>query len=234
MEMMPVNLAGEAVELHADRALFWPARARLVIADLHLGKGDIFRRHGIAVPSGGTGGDLARLDALIARTGAAELWVLGDMLHGDPAGSRWRAAWSAFRAAHRDLAIRVIAGNHDRALHAAASIATGRSNSAMPRRRAPARTCSAATCTRCCGWRRCGGNSRRSCSIRTRRSCRHSPCSPAAGRRTRARTPWWLASTGHWYPSRPLHIRDRDGAHTASTRSRHTGVPTGGTERADT
>ena len=120
MEMMPVTLAGERVELHADRALFWPARARLVIADLHLGKGDIFRRHGIAVPSGGTGGDLARLDALIARTGAAELWVLGDMLHGDPAGSRWRAAWSAFRAAHRDLAIRVIAGNHDRALHAAA------------------------------------------------------------------------------------------------------------------
>ena len=117
---MPVTLAGERVELHADRALFWPARARLVIADLHLGKGDIFRRHGIAVPSGGTGGDLARLDALIARTGAAELWVLGDMLHGDPAGSRWRAAWSAFRAAHRDLAIRVIAGNHDRALHAAA------------------------------------------------------------------------------------------------------------------
>ena len=120
MELMPVTLAGEAVELHADRALFWPARARLVIADLHLGKGDIFRRHGIAVPSGGTGGDRARLDALIARTGAAELWVLGDMLHGDPAGSRWRAAWSAFRAAHRDLAIRVIAGNHDRALHAAA------------------------------------------------------------------------------------------------------------------
>ena len=120
MEMMPVTLAGERVELHADRALFWPARARLVIADLHLGKGDIFRRHGIAVPSGGTGGDLARLDALIARTGAAELWVLGDMLHGDPAGSRGRAAWTAFRAAHRDLAIRVIAGNHDRALHAAA------------------------------------------------------------------------------------------------------------------
>ena len=120
MELMPVTLAGEAVELHADRALFWPARARLVIADLHLGKGDIFRRHGIAVPSGGTGGDLARLDALIARTGAAELWVLGDMLHGDPAGSRWRAAWTAVRAAHRDLAIRVLAGNHDRALHAAA------------------------------------------------------------------------------------------------------------------
>ena len=120
MGVTAIILAGEAVELHADRALFWPARARLVIADLHLGKGDIFRRHGIAVPSGGTGGDLARLDALIARTGAAELWVLGDMLHGDPAGSRWRAAWTAFRAAHRDLAIRVIAGNHDRALHAAA------------------------------------------------------------------------------------------------------------------
>ena len=117
---LPWTLAGEPVRLYAERALYWPARRRVVIADLHLGKGDTFRRHGIAVPSGGTADDLARLAGLLARTGARELWVLGDMLHGDPAGARWRAAWTAFRAAHPGLAIRVIAGNHDRALHAAA------------------------------------------------------------------------------------------------------------------
>ena len=117
---LPWTLAGEPVRLYAERALYWPARRRLVIADLHLGKGDTFRRHGIAVPSGGTADDLARLAGLLARTGARELWVLGDMLHGDPAGARWRAAWTAFRTGHPGLAIRVVAGNHDRALHAAA------------------------------------------------------------------------------------------------------------------
>ena len=85
---LPWTLAGEPVRLYAERALYWPARRRLVIADLHLGKGDTFRRHGIAVPSGGTADDLARLAGLLARTGARELWVLGDMLHGDPAGAR--------------------------------------------------------------------------------------------------------------------------------------------------
>jgi|SRR5688572_2896014 len=117
--VMRVELAGEPVELHADRALYWPARARLVIADLHLGKGDIFRRHGIAVPTGGTAHDLDRVAALLARTGAEALWVLGDVLHGDPGPARWRHAWTAFRAAHPGLAIRVLAGNHDRHLHGA-------------------------------------------------------------------------------------------------------------------
>ena len=47
-------MRGERLQLHADRALYWPARGRLLIADLHLGKGDVFRRAGIAVPRGGT------------------------------------------------------------------------------------------------------------------------------------------------------------------------------------
>ena len=117
---LPVVLAGEPVELHGDRALYWPARRRLVIADLHLGKGDIFRRHGIAVPSGGSDADLRRLSALLSTTGADALWVLGDLLHGDPGPARWRAGWNAFRAAHPGVAVRVLAGNHDRALHGAA------------------------------------------------------------------------------------------------------------------
>lgn len=111
-----VRIAGEDIDLHGDRALYWPARRRLVIADLHLGKGDIFRRHGIPVPSGGSGTDLRRLSALLSRTGAGDLWVLGDLLHGDPGPARWRGDWTTFRAAHADVAIRVLAGNHDRAL----------------------------------------------------------------------------------------------------------------------
>lgn len=108
-------LAGETMRLFADRALYWPARGRLLIADLHLGKGDILRAAGIPVPSGGTGHDLARLDALLRTTGASELWVLGDFLHGRR-HARVEAAWRRLLAAHPDCVASVVAGNHDRAL----------------------------------------------------------------------------------------------------------------------
>lgn len=114
-----LSIAGEPVVLCADRALFWPARGRLLVADLHLGKGNILRAAGIAVPSGGTAHDLARLSALVAETGAAELWVLGDFLHGARHGDVERA-WREWLAAQAGLTVGVVTGNHDRALETAA------------------------------------------------------------------------------------------------------------------
>ena len=109
-------LAGEPMQLLAGRALFWPRRSRLMIADLHLGKADAFRSAGIALPRGGTDDDLSRLTELLRQTGARELLVLGDFLHG-PAGDKpWRRHWQAWRESHRDVAVSVLAGNHDRAL----------------------------------------------------------------------------------------------------------------------
>lgn len=111
-----IRLAGEAVQLHAERALFWPRTRSLVIADLHLGKGDHFRRAGIALPAGGTGHDLERLERLLALTGAGRLLVLGDLLHGDVPEAPWLARWYAFRNRWADVAVEVVAGNHDRVL----------------------------------------------------------------------------------------------------------------------
>ena len=115
-EAMDVVIAGEPMRLLADRALYWPARTRLLLADLHLGKADIFRRFGIALPSGGTRHDLSRIAALAEATDADSAWVLGDFLHGGIESPQWRAGWEAFRADHPALRIGVLAGNHDRAL----------------------------------------------------------------------------------------------------------------------
>jgi hypothetical protein len=115
-----VAFAGESLQLYGGRALHWPAADALLIADLHLGKGEVFRRAGLAVPRGGTRDDLVRLSALLAATGASRLLILGDVLHGalhDAAG--WREDWAGFRAAHASLHVEAIAGNHDRALRAA-------------------------------------------------------------------------------------------------------------------
>jgi len=112
-----LELGGQQVLLLADRAMFWPGPDRLLIADLHLGKGDTLRRGGIAVPRGGTGGDLQRLTGLLARTGARELCVLGDFLHGSVEVGSWQAQWLDWRAQHAHVRVSVIAGNHDRHLH---------------------------------------------------------------------------------------------------------------------
>lgn len=113
------EVAGELVQFFADRAVYWPARQRLLVADLHLGKGDVFRSAGIAVPTGGTSLDIDRLDALLRFTRAKQLWILGDFLH----GARSLAAettWKKLLASHPLLAVSVVGGNHDRALDPAA------------------------------------------------------------------------------------------------------------------
>ena len=116
VDVLDVAIAGETVRLLGDRGLYWPARRRVFVADLHLGKGDIFRRFGIPLPSGGTRHDLARIAALALSCNARSVWVLGDFLHGAIESPRWREGWDEFRAAHPTLEIGVLAGNHDRAL----------------------------------------------------------------------------------------------------------------------
>jgi len=115
-DALDVVLAGESVTLLGARALYWPARRRLVIADLHLGKSHVFRRAGIAVPSGATQDDLQRLGSLVAATGAGELWMVGDVLHGPASQAGWRDAWLDWRRRHAALDVAAVAGNHDRAL----------------------------------------------------------------------------------------------------------------------
>ncbi|HLM54119.1 MAG TPA: ligase-associated DNA damage response endonuclease PdeM [Pseudoxanthomonas sp.] len=115
-----VRIAGEAVELLGDRALLWPSRSRLLIADLHLGKGDVFRRAGIGLPAGGTLHDLRRLTRLLEETGASELWILGDILHGAAPMAPWREQWARWRGRHPRVRVTGVAGNHDRALADAA------------------------------------------------------------------------------------------------------------------
>ncbi len=108
------TLGGESVLLLAERAIHWPGGGALFVADVHLGKAAAFRAGGVAIPRGATAADLARLDALIGRTRARHLVVLGDFLHA--AAGRVPALDEAFvrwRARHASLAITLVRGNHD-------------------------------------------------------------------------------------------------------------------------
>jgi DNA ligase-associated metallophosphoesterase len=109
------EVAGQALELWAQRALGWPAQRTLFIADMHLGKPATFRSAGIPVPEATTHADLTRLGAALDASGAERLIVLGDLVH---ARAGWCAetieAVSAWRAARAGLEVVLVRGNHDR------------------------------------------------------------------------------------------------------------------------
>lgn len=116
---MRIELAGQPLQLLPEGAVWWPARQALLVADLHLGKDQVFRRHGMAVPASVLESELERLDRLLAAHPARKLIVLGDLVHAPPeTGERWPEVIARWRRRHADLAIGVILGNHDRALGA--------------------------------------------------------------------------------------------------------------------
>ena len=113
--LLPYVLAGEDVVLDGARALYWPRTRTLLVADVHFGKSQVLRGAGIGVPRGSTSGDLARLDAALARHGATRLVVLGDFVHGRSGlHDEWLARVREWRARHDGIAMLVVLGNHDR------------------------------------------------------------------------------------------------------------------------
>ena len=112
--MLRIRLAGQDALLHPTGALFLSAERTLLVADAHFGKAVSFRKLGVPVPSGTTSETLARLDAALADTQAAQVVFLGDFLH----SRRSHAAGTlgvlqAWRDAHPGLALTLVRGNHD-------------------------------------------------------------------------------------------------------------------------
>lgn len=103
------------VDLLPDRAVHAPALGTVLVADLHLGKAAVFRARGIPVPQGTTSETLGRLSAVLARTGAQRLVVLGDFLHArESHAGPTLEAMSRWRRQHRELHCTIVPGNHDR------------------------------------------------------------------------------------------------------------------------
>ncbi|MFK7741332.1 MAG: ligase-associated DNA damage response endonuclease PdeM [Planctomycetota bacterium] len=111
---MSFALRGVELQLLPERAVFVPGFDALLVADLHVGKAEAFQRRGVPVPSGVGDDDLARLSALIERTHARQLWVLGDLVHDRDAAQT--AGLAVLRRGHRDVEFHVVRGNHDRHL----------------------------------------------------------------------------------------------------------------------
>jgi DNA ligase-associated metallophosphoesterase len=109
-----IDLAGERVLLLPQKALYWPARKILVIADIHFGKAASFRAQGVPVPRGTTTQNLEALDALMAAHDTVEIVFLGDFLHARAAHApATLAAMLAWRQRNSAVRLTLVRGNHD-------------------------------------------------------------------------------------------------------------------------
>ena len=110
-----LEVGGCRVLLLADKALYWPERRVLCVADAHFGKAAAYRAFGQPVPRGTTAANLARLDALLAGYPVEQLIFLGDFLHAKKSHApATLAALHAWRRRHASLSCVLIRGNHDR------------------------------------------------------------------------------------------------------------------------
>jgi DNA ligase-associated metallophosphoesterase len=112
--MVPLSFAGHDLRALPEGALFWPARHALLVADLHFEKASWFAGRGQMLPPYDSIATLSGLEALVARTGARELWCLGDSFH-DSAGCERlpEAARAMLAGLTARLDWRWITGNHD-------------------------------------------------------------------------------------------------------------------------
>ena len=104
----------ERLEFLPEKALWRPAGRELLIADLHLGKAEVFQAHGIPLPSDGDRGTLNPLLDLCSRLRPDRLIILGDLVHG-PLGltTHLRETLEALPELTQ-CPITLVGGNHDR------------------------------------------------------------------------------------------------------------------------
>jgi DNA ligase-associated metallophosphoesterase len=109
-----LSFAGETLRPLPCGALYWPAQAALLVADLHFEKASAFARRGWMLPPHDSAETLRVLIDALEATGARRVICLGDSFHDD--GGPYRLP-NGPRAALRALTISLdwlwITGNHD-------------------------------------------------------------------------------------------------------------------------
>jgi DNA ligase-associated metallophosphoesterase len=108
---MQVEVYGELFELHPQKAIFWTHEKILMLADLHLGKINHFRKSGIAVPSKANDKNIEALVDLMWKTKAERVICLGDLFH-----SHYNPEWEVFGEVIRhfgSVSFELVMGNHD-------------------------------------------------------------------------------------------------------------------------
>jgi uncharacterized protein len=108
---MTIDLCGEVLELLPQKAIYWKRERALLMADLHLGKVNHFRKSGIPVPSKANEQNLEFIVELIELTNPSRVIFLGDLFH-----SHYNPEWEVFGELvkhFQSISFELVVGNHD-------------------------------------------------------------------------------------------------------------------------
>jgi DNA ligase-associated metallophosphoesterase len=97
--------------LFAEKAALIIEHSTLLVADVHLGKGNHFRKHGIAVPPGAEDESLERLSKILNFAKPERVIFMGDLFH-----SQVNKSWNRFEVFLKDYVqceMILVKGNHD-------------------------------------------------------------------------------------------------------------------------
>ncbi|MFM8739334.1 MAG: ligase-associated DNA damage response endonuclease PdeM [Cytophagales bacterium] len=108
---MIISIAGEQLELLPQKAVFLPRHQALLLADVHFGKVNHFRKAGIAVPQKANDKNTEGLIELLRQTRATRVIFLGDLFH-----SHYNEEWEVIgqlTSHFKDVSFELVLGNHD-------------------------------------------------------------------------------------------------------------------------
>lgn len=108
---MRVEISGEEFELLHQKGLYWPRERALLLADLHLGKINHFRKAGIPIPARANERNIEILMEMIHQVSPERILCLGDLFH-----SHYNPEWEVFGEVVRHyghIRFELILGNHD-------------------------------------------------------------------------------------------------------------------------
>lgn len=113
---MKLTIRNQTCHLLAEKAVYWEEKKTVILADIHLGKGTVFRKAGIPIPQGIMHDDLRAITLLLQKLNVEKCIVVGDLIHaqsGISADVKKRfAEWLQSTPCEMHLVL----GNHDYAL----------------------------------------------------------------------------------------------------------------------
>jgi DNA ligase-associated metallophosphoesterase len=111
MVLVAIELHNEEIHLLWQKALLWKRHNAMVIADLHLGKINHFRKSGIPVPLKANTKNLEQLATLIITVKPHRVIFLGDLFH-----SYYNSEWEVVKQLVNNfsaVSFELVPGNHD-------------------------------------------------------------------------------------------------------------------------
>ena len=78
---MKLTIRDQTCHLLPEKVVFWEEKKTVILADIHIGKGTVFRKAGIPIPEGIMEDDLKSIAKVIHELRAEKCIIVGDLIH---------------------------------------------------------------------------------------------------------------------------------------------------------